>query len=119
MMHFPADESSWLISPHVWLFRDDGPPVELRAQRARITARGERVWLPGEVDIVRPPHANRAQLLVRTRNVTVFPDAKEARTDASVRAINGKRRLAGVGMMLDLATGTLDLKSRVQSTYAP
>ncbi len=119
MMHFPADDSSWLISPHIWLFRDDGPPVELRARRARVTARGERVWIPGEVEIVRPPHANRARLMVWTRHLTVFPDAKEARTNAPVRAINGKRQLAGVGMMLDLATGTLELKSRVRSTYVP
>jgi lipopolysaccharide export system protein LptC len=119
MIHFPADDSSRLISPRVWFFRDDGPPVELRARRARVSAGGKRVWLPGEVYIVRPPHAKRARLTLKTRDVTVFPDVEEARTDAPVRGVNGGRRVAGVGMVLYLAAGTLNLKSRVRSTYVP
>lgn len=119
MIHFPIDDSSRLDSPRVWFFRGIEPPVELRARQARVSARGERVWLPGEVDIVKPPREGRPRLTVKTRDVTVFPNSKEARTNARVRAVNGNRRLAGVGMVLDMAAGTLILKSSVRSTYAP
>ncbi|MGH8504059.1 MAG: LPS export ABC transporter periplasmic protein LptC [Gammaproteobacteria bacterium] len=119
MVHFPRGDSARLISPHVWFFRDDGPPVELRSERARVTAMGERIWLPGEVDIERPPHDHRARLTVRTRDVTVFPDPRIARTQAPVKAMSGAQRLEGVGMRLDLAAGTLDLQSRVRGRYVP
>lgn len=119
MTHFPVTQSSLLIAPTVWFFRDEGPPVEMRARRARVLADGERIWLPGEVDIVRPPHADRPRMTLDTRDVTVLPKPKEAHTDAKVAAVSGKQRLQGVGMMLDLAGGTLDLNSRVRGTYVP
>ncbi|MBA2410941.1 MAG: LPS export ABC transporter periplasmic protein LptC [Gammaproteobacteria bacterium] len=119
MVHFPLDDRSVLTSPDVWFFRDDGPPVELRAERARVTAMGERIWLPGAVDIERPPYGRRARLDVITRDVTVFPDPELARTGAPVRAISGAQRLEGVGMRLDLAAGTLHLRSRVRGRYVP
>lgn len=119
MTHFPLDESSLLTSPTAWFFSDDGPPVELRARKARVFAAGERIWLPGEVDIVRPPTRTRARMTVKTRDVTVFPGPEEARTQAKVRAQSGEQRMEGVGMMLDLAAGTLNLRSRVRGTYVP
>lgn len=119
MAHFPVTDSSLLIAPTAWFFRDEGPPVEMRARRARIFAAGERIWLPGRVDIMRPPHADRPRMTVDTRDVTVFPKPKEAHTGAKVVAVSGEERLQGVGMMLDLAAGTLDLRSRVRGTYAP
>jgi len=119
MVHFPLNDSSALTSPDVWFFRDDGPPVELRAERARVTAMGERIWLPGAVDIERPPHDTRARLTVKTRDVTVFPDPQLARTRAPVKATSDAQRLEGVGMRLDLAAGTLALRSRVRGRYVP
>jgi lipopolysaccharide export system protein LptC len=119
MTHFPASESSLIISPRVWFFRDEGPPVQLRAQRAKVFAAGERIWLPGEVDIVRPPYRKQARMTVETRDVTVFPKSRKARTQARVQAASGPQRLEGVGMLLDLAAGTLDLQSRVRGTYVP
>lgn len=117
--HFAANNDAELISPRIWFFQDKGPPLELRAGRARVTAASKRIWLPGEVDIQRPPYANRARLTVKTRDVTVFTDPRVARTNAPVTAASGEQRLKGVGMMLDLAAGTLDLTSRVRSTYVP
>lgn len=119
MVHFPLNDSSALVSPDVRFFRDDGPPVEMRAERARVTAMGERIWLPGEVDIKRPPHGDRGRLTVKTRDVTVLPDTRTARTRARVRATTGAQRLEGVGMRLDLAAGKLDLRSRVRGLYVP
>lgn len=119
MVHFPLHDSSELVSPDVWFYRDDGPPVELRSERARVTAMGERIWLPGDVDIERPPHGERARLTVKTRDVTVFPDPRIARTQAPVKAASGEQRLEGVGMRLDLAAGTLDLRSQVRGRYVP
>jgi LPS export ABC transporter protein LptC len=120
MAHFGVGDSAKLRSPHVWFYRDDGPPVELCSNRAVIEASGKRVWLLGRVDIIRPPYADRARLTVKTRDVTVFPALKIARTKAPVQAASGGDQwLKGVGMVLDLAAGTLDLKSQVRGTYVP
>jgi lipopolysaccharide export system protein LptC len=119
MAHFVADDTAKLLAPRVWFYPDEGPPVRLRSQRARLSASGERIWLPGEVDIVRPPYADRGRIKVLTRNVTVFPNSRRARTTAPVLAASQAQRLQGVGMVLDLASGTLDFKSRVRGTYVP
>jgi lipopolysaccharide export system protein LptC len=119
MAHFPLNQSSLLLAPTIWFFRSDGPPVKMHARRARVFADGERVWLPGEVHITRPPHAERPHMTIDTRDVTVFPKPKKARSETRVVAASGEQRLQGVGMMLDLSAGTLNLKSRVRGTYVP
>ncbi len=119
MTHFASTDGARLVSPKVWFYLDEGPPVELRAQRAHVAAGGKRIWLEGKVDITRAAHAGDAPLAVQTRDVTVLPEARKARTRAPVRAVNGDQRLSGVGMMLDLLGGTLHLESRVRSIYVP
>src|SRR5918999_1031442 len=42
MAHFAADDSAELLSPHVWFYRVHAPPMELRSQRARVEASGQR-----------------------------------------------------------------------------
>ncbi len=119
MAHFLLNDSAKVTSPEVWFYRDKGPAVELRSELARIAADGRRIWLLGEVEIVSPPYAGRAPFIVHTRNVTAFPASQRAHTEAPVAAVSGDERLQGVGMVLDLAAGTLDLKSRVRGTYVP
>jgi lipopolysaccharide export system protein LptC len=51
--------------------------------------------------------------------VTVFTNTEIARTNAPVAAVNGDQRLKSMGMRLNLAAGTLNLPSRVRSTYVP
>jgi lipopolysaccharide export system protein LptC len=119
MVHYAPGDSAQITSPRFWFYRDDGPAIELRSERAKVAAAGERVWLLGAVNILRPPHAGLAPLTVRTRDVTVFPDTERARTKAPVVASGGAQRLAGVGMVLDLAAGTLNLLSQVRGTYVP
>lgn len=119
MAHFPVTESSLLLAPTMWFFRNEGPPVEMCARRAKVFANGERVWLPGEVHIMQRPHAERPRMKIDTREMTVFPKSKKARTEARVVAASGQQRLQGVGMMLDLSAGTLNLESRVRGTYVP
>jgi lipopolysaccharide export system protein LptC len=119
MVHYPPGHSARIASPHLWFYAEDGPPIELRAQRARVDATGEPVWLLGGVDIRRPAYARRASLEVQTRDVKVLPEANRALTEAPVAATRGEQRMAGVGMALDLAVGTLDLLSRVRGTYVP
>ncbi len=119
MAHFPVTQSSLLLTPTMWFFRNEGPPLKMRARRARVFADGKRIWLPGEVHIMRRPYAERPRMTIDTRDVIVFPKPKKARTKARVVAASGIQRLEGVGMMLDLAAGTLNLQSRVRGTYDP
>jgi len=117
--HFAVSGNAALVVPRIWFFQGKGPPLELHARRAWVTAAGKRILLPGKVDIVRPSYANHARLTVKTRNVTVFTNTEIASTNAPVAAVNGYQRLKSMGMRLNLAAGTLNLPSRVRSTYVP
>jgi lipopolysaccharide export system protein LptC len=119
MVHYPPGHGARIVAPRLWFYAEGGPPIELRSQRAKVSASGQPIWLFGPVDISRPAYAQRARLAVRTRDVKILPDAERARSEAPVLASQGEQRMAGVGMVLDLAAGTLDLLSRVRGIYVP
>ncbi len=92
------------------------PPWRVQAKRGRILDRGEEVFLSGEVVIHR---GGTTPILIRTRDLTVYPKAERAETDRPVEAAIGPHRIEAVGFEGDLPRGRLIFRSHVEARYVP
>lgn len=117
IVHFADDDSSEVKSPRLIAYRQDAPPLTLTAERAKITARGEVVFLNENVKILRQANAQSPILLASTTTLTVEPDAGLAYTDQAMKITQGASWIEGVGARIDNNASTFELHSRVRGHH--
>ena len=101
--HFPDDDASELKKPTLTQYRPDAAPVTVSGDNARVTSKGEVVFLWDDVKVVRAATVDRPEAVARMPDLTVHPD-------------DG---IKGVGMRLDNNTSTFELQSQVTGLYYP
>lgn len=117
LVHYPDDDSSELRSPKLISYRADAPPVEVAAKHAKVTAKGETIYLWDDVSVTRTATAGRPEMVARMPDLTAQPDAGFAFTNSPVEITQGQSWIKGVGAHLDDNTSTLVLQSQVTGLY--
>lgn len=116
MIHYPDDDSTELIEPHIVQSKPDRPRVMVRADRGTLAREGEEVFLYDNVELVRDG-AEPARLT--TDFLHVVQDRTLALTDRPVVLEEDRRRLAGRGMEYNWGSGTLQLHHDVRGRFEP
>ena len=119
MMHFPDDDSSELKSPTLIHYRPDAAPLTLSGKNARVTSKGQTVFLWDDVKAVRAATPARPEMVARMPDLTVQPDDGIAFTGSPVVITEDKSWVKGVGMHLDNKTSTFVLQSQVTGLSYP
>lgn len=119
MMHFPDDDSSELKSPTLIHYRPDAAPLTLTGKNARVTSKGQTVFLWDDVKAVRAATPARPEMVARMPDLTVRPDDGIAFTGSPVVITEDKSWVKGVGMHLDNKTSTFELQSQVTGLSYP
>lgn len=119
MMHFPDDDSSELQSPTLIHYRPDAPSLTLSGNNARVTSKGQTVFLWDDVKAVRAATPTRPETVARMPELTVEPEAGIAFTKSPVVITEDKSWVKGVGMHLDNNTSTYELQSQVTGLSYP
>ena len=119
MMHFPDDDSSQLKSPTLIHYRPNAPQLTLTGKNAKVTSKGQTVFLWDDVKAVRAATPARPELVARMPDLTILPDAGTAFTQSPVEITEDKSWVKGVGMHLDNNTSTFELKSQVTGLSYP
>ncbi|MDP3537147.1 MAG: LPS export ABC transporter periplasmic protein LptC [Azonexus sp.] len=117
LVHFPDDDSSELKSPKLTSYRLNAPPVEIVSKLAKVTSKGETIYLWDDVSVTRAATADRPEMVARMPDLTAQPDAGFAFTNSPVEITQGQSWIKGVGATLDDNTSTLVLQSRVTGLY--
>lgn len=117
LVHFPDDDSSELKSPKLTSYRLNAPPVEIVSKLAKVTSKGETIYLWDDVSVTRAATADRPAMVARMPDLTAQPDAGFAFTNSPVEITQGQSWIKGVGATLDDNTSTLVLQSRVTGLY--
>jgi len=117
LVHFPDDDSSEIKSPVLVSYRPSAPPVEITGKNARITAKGETVYVWDNVSIVRAATPERPEMVARMPDLTAHPEAGTAFTNSPVEITQGQSWIKGVGANLDNNTSMLVLQSQVTGMY--
>jgi len=92
--------------------------MTITADHGRLEQAGDRVWIEGNVVLVREGDAKVEPARVVTDRLLVLPDAGIARTSSEVTLTSPSSRVVAQGLELDNKTrvATLD---RVHATYQP
>ena len=119
MMHFADDDSSELQSPTLVTYRPDAPPVTISGRHARVTAKGEVIYLWEDVVVNRAAMPERPAITGRMPDLLVQPNVGTAFTNSPVEITQERSWVKGVGMNIDNNTSTFVLQSQVTGLYYP
>lgn len=118
MVHYPDDDSAHLEAVKLEAFEPKQPKMTATALRGRLEQGGDRVWVEGDVVIVRDADARAGEARLRTEKLLLLPDAGIARTTSEVTLESPEGRARAVGMELDNHARVLRL-DRVRATFRP
>lgn len=112
MVHFPDDDSSVVARPHL-LFTGKGSPINLTADQGTGYDQGARVFLEGDVKVLRAGDAQRAPMDFRSSTLTVWPDEERAETRSPLVMTQGGTVVHANGMKAQNLIGSLYLDGGV------
>lgn len=118
MVHYPDDDSSHLEVLAFDAFEPRQPRVAITAERGRLEAGGDRVWIEGNVRVRREAAEKSEPLTLATDNVLLLPDTGIARTQAPVSLDSPSVQATAVGFELNNRERTLRM-NRVRAAYQP
>ena len=117
--HYPDDDASQLKNPTLIQYRPGAPTLTVSGENARVTSKGEVVFLWDDVRVTRAATPERPESVARMPDLTVHPDDGIAFTQSPVEITEDKSWVKGVGMRLDNNTSTFELQSQVTGLYYP
>ncbi|HET6265886.1 MAG TPA: LPS export ABC transporter periplasmic protein LptC [Usitatibacter sp.] len=118
MVHYPDDDSALLESVTVEAFEPRQPKMTATADHGRLEQGGDRVWVEGNVVVVREADEKNERARLTTDKLLVLPDSGIARTTSDVVLENASGRAHAKGMELDNRARTMKL-DQVTATYKP
>lgn len=110
--HYPDDDSTDMIKPHLVYLYPTRPSVTIRAERGHANKEGEQIDLYENVQITRAATAKDPEMNGYTDQLTVFPDDEKAFTKSPVLITKGQSWLKGVGLQVDSRAQTYVLESQ-------
>lgn len=118
MVHYPDDDSAHLDTVKLEAFEPKQPKMTITADRGLLEQGGDRVWIEGNVVVVRDADAKNGPARVTTEKMLVLPDEGIARSAAPVRMESPDGVSNAAALELNNKTRTLQL-DRVQVTMKP
>lgn len=118
MVHYPDDDSSHLEALAFDAYEPRQPRVAITADRGRLEAGGDRVWVEGNVRVRRDAAEKSEPLTLATDNVLLLPDTGIARSKSAVVLDSPSVQASAAGFELNNRDRTLRL-DRVRAAYKP
>lgn len=119
MLHYPDDDTTDLVAPHLVQTKPNEPRVTVTADRGALSQDGEEVFLYGNVLLVREGSADRSETRLRTSFLHLARGQSVIRTDRDVVITEEDRVLAGRGMEYRNDSGEWFLRERVRGRFEP
>jgi lipopolysaccharide export system protein LptC len=118
MVHYPDDDSALLETVRLEAFEPRQPKMTITADHGRLEQGGDRVWIEGNVVVVRDADEKSDRARLTTDKMLVLPDEGIARTTSEVNLDSPTGHAHATGLELNNKTRTLELE-RVQATIQP
>lgn len=119
LVHDPVTDTHLIDLPVVNSLTAERPPMNARADRARVDANNDKVTLYDHVQLNRPASPKADYFHLETDYLVMLTDEEIMQTDRPVHMVIGKSILDGTGMRVNNATGELHLNSRVHAVLPP
>jgi lipopolysaccharide export system protein LptC len=118
MVHYPDDDSALLEQVTLVAFEPKQPKMTATADTGRVEGGGDRVFIEGNVVVVREAGPKNEAARLTTDNLLVLPEAGIARTAAAVTMQSPSSHAVASGMEIDNRARTIKLDG-VRATYKP
>jgi len=119
LLHYPDDDSTELVVPHLTSLSPERPAIHAIAKRGIISSKGDEVFLHEKVEVLREASATQNELRVHTEYLHFVPDQDRADTDRTVTIMEANNKVQATGLLMDNRARTLNLLSQVRSEYVP
>jgi lipopolysaccharide export system protein LptC len=117
MAHFPDDDTTRFVKPHLTIYQEDVAPWTVDSEHALATAGGKEVHLMGNVIMQRPDTPEQAGLKLTTKDLLVRPDDEYAETNQPVTIVDASGIVNAVGMQVYMRDEKVLLQSQVRGVY--
>ncbi len=114
-----SDDRVTMIKPVFTSVSPDAPISQVSSNSGSSEDGGASVLLTGNVVATRTADAKSDGLKLETESMTVYPDTQQMETEDFVRITSGRNIATGTGMKADNLDRTVEIKSRVKTTYHP
>ena len=119
MVHYPENNTTYLTTPKLVVFRQSPEPWYVNADYARATNGLDKILLWSHVNIHHLADTENPTTSLLTETMTIFPNEQIALTDAPVTFTQPDTTIHAVGMQANLDAGTIKLLSQTQGVYDP
>jgi lipopolysaccharide export system protein LptC len=119
LVHRPIDDASEIDKPVVRNLSSAHPPMDMKADHARVDENNSRVQLKGNVQIDRAAQDKGQAMQMTTQALTVYPDEDRMETNQAVQIVQGGATATGAGMKANNATRQVVLQGRGRIVYPP
>lgn len=117
MLHYPDDDSSLIQKPYFTYYRPNLPDTVITGEQGRVTEKGDKVYLWGNVVATRAASPMRAEMVARTPDLTIRPNDGTGFTDSPVEITQASSWMKGIGMDIDNNTSVFILRSQVTGIF--
>ncbi len=117
--HFSDDDTATLTLPHLVAQDAQQGSVDVRSDRAYVTAKAKEVDFFGHVVLVRDMHDGQGPLVLTTDYLQAFPDDQILRTTHALTIVGRALHLTARGMVMNDRTRQLHLLQEVKGQYEP
>ena len=117
--HYLDDDTAQLTLPHLVAQSEHQGTVDVRSNRAFVTAKGKQVNFVGHVVLVSDSHDKQGPLTLTTDYLEAFPDRQFIWTNHPVQVQGKFLQMTAGGLELNNRTQFLRLTHRVKARYEP
>lgn len=117
MVHYPEDDTTDVEKPHFIGTEPGKPAVQITADEARMSAKGEDIYLMGNVTVLRNAGKGRGETTMTTSLLHLIPDEDIAKTDKPVVISETNATMKAVGMEMNNRTNVTRLLSQVRVVH--
>jgi lipopolysaccharide export system protein LptC len=119
MIHYPADNLTHIVTPHVTVYRKSPEPWYIDSDYANAKNGTEEILFWSNVHIQHPSDIENPTTSLKTASLTIFPEQQLASTQDPVTFIQPDTTVHAVGMQANFDTGTIKLLSKAKGEYGP
>lgn len=117
MVHYPDDDTTALVAPHLVQSKPDQPRLVLSADRGMLSRDGDEAFLYDNVVLLREAFAESAASRMQSSFLHLMRARSLVRTDREVRISEHGRTLVGLGMEYDNGSQQLTLHAQVRGSF--
>lgn len=119
MAHYPDNDTTELHGPRLEVFRKDGAPVNIVAEKGWVTEGDEVILLSGNVKFWQDDKDGNRKIEIITTDVRILPKQEYAETDKPVKLISRRTTVNATGVRAYFDESRIELLNNVQAKILP